>query len=40
VFKAVTNDWLARDPRNAAILAFAQSEIARLRSGAKTSSNK
>jgi TRAP-type C4-dicarboxylate transport system substrate-binding protein len=39
VFRSVTEEWLARDPRNAATLALAKSEIARLRSGAKASSN-
>jgi TRAP-type C4-dicarboxylate transport system substrate-binding protein len=37
VFQSVTNEWLARDPRNAAILALAQAEIARLRASERAS---
>jgi TRAP-type transport system periplasmic protein len=31
VFQSVTDEWVARDPRNAALLELARSEIARLR---------
>jgi TRAP-type C4-dicarboxylate transport system substrate-binding protein len=34
VFQLVTDEWLARDPRNVAILARTRAEIARLRAGA------
>ena len=36
-FQSVTNEWLARDPRNAVVLATAQAEISRLRASERAS---